>query len=106
MIYRALLVAVLLVATPALGQDCKKVVQQAAEQGVLDVDGFGPEGLRLLVQDRFWHAADLRTKRGMLNAVECALAGNDKRLLLEVRSMRDGRLLARRTITKDYELVE
>lgn len=87
---------------PVAAEDCKAVVLQAAEAGIIDVDGFGPQGVRILVDEDFWRSTELGTKRGMLNAIECALVDGDERLLMEVRSKSDGRLLARRTATDDY----
>lgn len=76
---------------------CYKMVIEAVDAGYLKPDTVNSQGMRMIVDVGFWEKSDLGTRRGMINAIECAVAGEGNYIKrLDLISSSTGRVVARK----------
>ena len=105
---RAICILLLLTcATAAIAEEnesewCKDFVVTLTRDGFLMIDGMAGDWVQILVDEWFWSEPGDIGPADWLEVVECALRPEGGTVLMEVRSIRTGELLGKRTYAHDY----
>lgn len=90
------LVALMMMTLNATASECEDKVNLAIKQGIFYNLKATPGGLIVVIDESVWRSVDFQAKTGMVDALNCAIAGPDKVIrTIEFHSNMTDRILGR-----------